>query len=80
MGLVFGGLIWRDKSGCAGKSSILLFSYLLLWALFGYEAVCMRVFGGVGDEFSGKISGFCSGSLSREGVVAERDGKREMKR
>ena len=40
----------------------------------------MRVFGGVGDEFSGKISGFCSDSLSREGVVAERDGKREMKR
>jgi hypothetical protein len=22
VGLLFGGLIWRDKSGCAGNSSI----------------------------------------------------------
>lgn len=37
VGLVFGGLIWRDKSGCAGKSSILLFCFysLLLSSFFG---------------------------------------------
>ena len=77
---------------CRKKLHFFFFSFLgFLYGvcLFGCEDVCMRGFGGVGDEeLSCEISGFVLFRWSlpmeeeREGVVAEREREmeREMKR
>jgi len=50
VGLVFGGLICKDKSGCAGKSSIQTSLYVLLLWLFS------SVFSFI--DFSSSLLGF----------------------